>query len=117
MTFWTQKHNNYSTREAIDLLDIEYNLSGTKSRFYEVENALSSTKNLEKRENILNTLITQSKRSLELEASRYSIGSRDMRSLTNAQLALIQSKLNLLRVQSELRIQRANLYLALGGGL
>jgi glycosyltransferase involved in cell wall biosynthesis len=26
--WWTQKHNNYSIREAIDLLDIELNLSG-----------------------------------------------------------------------------------------
>ena len=33
LTFWTQKHNNYSTREAIDLLDIEYNLSGNLQEF------------------------------------------------------------------------------------
>jgi glycosyltransferase involved in cell wall biosynthesis len=28
LTWWTQKHNGYATREAIDLLDTEYNLSG-----------------------------------------------------------------------------------------
>lgn len=28
LTWWIQKHNGYATREAIDLLDIEYNLSG-----------------------------------------------------------------------------------------
>ncbi len=30
LTWWTQKHNNYSIREAIDLLDIQYNFAETQ---------------------------------------------------------------------------------------
>ena len=29
LTWWTNKHNNYATREAIDLLNIKYNFSAT----------------------------------------------------------------------------------------
>lgn len=29
LTWWTNKHNNYATREAIDLLNIKYNFSST----------------------------------------------------------------------------------------
>ncbi len=30
LTWWTQKHNNYTIREAIDLLDIKYNFANTE---------------------------------------------------------------------------------------
>jgi glycosyltransferase involved in cell wall biosynthesis len=31
LTYWTEKHNNYSIREALELLDIEIGLSGVKN--------------------------------------------------------------------------------------
>lgn len=85
--------------------------------FYEVENTLSLEKTLHDREMIAQSLVEQSKQSATIEASRYSIGSKDMRALANAQLVVLQKEIALLRVQSEQRIVRANLYLALGGSL
>ena len=43
------------------------------------------------------------------------IGSGDLRSVQQQQLSWNASRVNLLRVQSERRIQRVNLHLALGG--
>jgi outer membrane protein TolC len=54
-------------------------------------------------------------RALELEETRYRVGSRDLRSVEEQQLALYDARIALLRVQSEQRIQRVNLHLALGG--
>ncbi len=85
--------------------------------FYEVENTLSHNKNLLARERTLASLVDQSRKTLQLEEARYKIGSRDMRALADAQIKLIQAQMALLRVQSELRIQRVNLYLALGGNI
>jgi outer membrane protein TolC len=54
-------------------------------------------------------------RVVELEEVRYRVGARDLRSVSQQQLALYAARMTLLRAQSEQRIQRVNLYLALGG--
>jgi outer membrane protein TolC len=43
------------------------------------------------------------------------VGSVDLRSVSQQQLALFAARSALIRVQSEARVQRVNLYLALGG--
>jgi NodT family efflux transporter outer membrane factor (OMF) lipoprotein len=83
--------------------------------FAEVEDALAIQDNLRSRENYLAQVAADNSRALELEETRYRVGSRDLRSVTEQQLALYDARIALLRVQSEQRIQRVNLHLALGG--
>jgi outer membrane protein TolC len=52
---------------------------------------------------------------LRLAEARYRVGSGDLRQVEQQQLAYQSTRLNLLRVQSERRVQRVNLHLALGG--
>jgi outer membrane protein, multidrug efflux system len=83
--------------------------------FGDVENALSSEFALADREQILTSAVADAQHALELAESRYRIGSGDLRQVEQQQLAYESARLNLLRVQSERRVQRVNLHLALGG--
>ena len=83
--------------------------------FGDVENALSSEFALEDRETILAAAVNDAARALELAEFRYRVGSGDLRAVEQQQLAYHSSRMNLLRVQSERRVQRVNLHLALGG--
>jgi multidrug efflux system outer membrane protein len=83
--------------------------------FNEVETALASELSLAAREEVLRQGMTDSTRVLDLERQRYKVGSRDLRSVTQQQLATYANALALLRVQTEQRVQRVQLHLALGG--
>jgi NodT family efflux transporter outer membrane factor (OMF) lipoprotein len=84
--------------------------------FSEVENALSNESSLSEREAILDAAVRDAERALQLEEVRYRVGSVDLRPVVQRQLALYAARMTLLRVQSERRVQRVNLHLALGGG-
>jgi NodT family efflux transporter outer membrane factor (OMF) lipoprotein len=83
--------------------------------FGDVENAMSSELALRQRESILTAAAADAGRALELAETRYRIGLGDLRSVQQQQVAYLSSKMNLLRVKSEQRVQRVNLHLALGG--
>jgi NodT family efflux transporter outer membrane factor (OMF) lipoprotein len=83
--------------------------------FGDVENALSSEFALADREQILTAAVSDAGRALELAETRYRVGSGDLRQVEQQQLAYESARMNLLRVQSERRVQRVNLHLALGG--
>jgi NodT family efflux transporter outer membrane factor (OMF) lipoprotein len=84
--------------------------------FGDVENAMSSELAFLEREQILLRANAQSDRALELAKVAFNVGSIDLRPVQQQQLASFASSSALVRVQSEQRIQRVNLYLALGGG-
>lgn len=84
--------------------------------FSEVENALSSERSMREREAILSTAAVEAERAVGFAQTRYRVGSGDLRGVQQQQLAYHSTRMNLLRVQSERRIQRVNLHLALGGG-
>ena len=83
--------------------------------FGDVENALSSEFALADRERILTATVADAARALELAETRYRVGLGDLRQVEQQQLAYHSVRMNLLRVQSERRVQRVNLHLALGG--
>jgi outer membrane protein TolC len=83
--------------------------------FADVENALSNEQALQERETILASAVSDAKRALELSETRYRVGAGDLRSVEQQQLTYRQARMTLLRVQSERRVQRVNLHLALGG--
>ena len=83
--------------------------------FSDVENAMSSELALRQREEILAAAVADSERALFLAQTRYRVGSGDLRSVQQQQVAYLSSRMNLLRVQTEQRVQRVNLHLALGG--
>ncbi len=83
--------------------------------FAEVETALSQEATLREREPILSEQVALATRALDLERVRYRVGSSDMRPVLQQQMATYAARTALLRVQSERRVQRVNLYLALGG--
>jgi outer membrane protein TolC len=85
------------------------------SAFGDVENALSSEFALQERETILSAAVSDAERALRLAETRYRVGSGDLRAVEQQQLAYHASRMNLLRVQSERRVQRVNLHLSLGG--
>ena len=87
-----------------------------QSSFAEVENALAAENALRDRDAILEANITDNARALELVRIQYRVGSADQRAVEQRQLALYNARMSLLRVQTERRAQRVNLYLALGGG-
>ncbi len=84
--------------------------------FSDVENALAAEIALRDRDAILSANIVDSARSLELVQIQFRVGSADLRGVEQSQLALYNARMTLLRVQTERRAQRVNLYLALGGG-
>ncbi|MFL6648885.1 MAG: efflux transporter outer membrane subunit [Sulfurifustaceae bacterium] len=92
----------------------EYARVGLRA-FNEVESALASEFTLKERETILRDVVAQNERALTLAQTRYRLGAVDLRSVSQQQLSLYAASTALLRVQSEARIQRVNLYLALGG--
>jgi NodT family efflux transporter outer membrane factor (OMF) lipoprotein len=81
----------------------------------DVENALAAGKTLAEREQLLQRIVADNQRTLDLEQSSYRIGKTDLRSVQQQQLNLFAARLSLLRVQSEQLSQRVNLHLALGG--
>jgi NodT family efflux transporter outer membrane factor (OMF) lipoprotein len=83
--------------------------------FNEVENALANEANLREREPILAAQVDDGTRALELEQVRYRVGSRDLRTVTQQQMAVYAARSTLLRVQADRCVQRVNLLLALGG--
>jgi multidrug efflux system outer membrane protein len=83
--------------------------------FNEVESALANEAALAKREPLLRQGLSENQRALGLEQQRYQVGSRDLRSVQQQQLATLGASINLLRLQSEQRLQRVQLHLALGG--
>jgi NodT family efflux transporter outer membrane factor (OMF) lipoprotein len=93
----------------------EYATVGSRA-FSEVEGALSTAFNLDRREDVLARSVTANERSLGYARVRFDVGSGDLRGIRQQQLALHATRTSLLRVQSERLIQRVNLHLALGGG-
>ena len=93
----------------------QYASIGLKA-FGEVENALAGEAAATDRVAILESQVLDRSRAFELEQVRYRVGSTDLRSVTQQQLALYGSRSALLRMQTERLSQRVTLYLALGGG-
>ena len=93
----------------------EYARTGQRA-FAEVENALAAENTLRDRETILDATVRDSARALELAEIQYRVGSVDLRAVEQNHLALYTTRMSQLRVQTERRAQRVNLYLALGGG-
>jgi multidrug efflux system outer membrane protein len=83
--------------------------------FSDVENALASESSMRSREEGLVATVVSARRALQLADDRYRVGVGDLRSVQEQQLAWHSARVNLLRVQSEQRIQRVNLHIALGG--
>jgi outer membrane protein TolC len=83
--------------------------------FSDVEGSLAGESAMLARESVLATSVADSERALRLAETRYRVGSGDLRSVQQQQISWNAARVNLLRVQSERRIQRVNLHLALGG--
>ncbi len=83
--------------------------------FSEVENALSAETAFADREDMLQAAADDAQRALAMQTSRYTVGAGDLRPVAQQQIALHSTRMQLLRVQAERRVQRVNLHLALGG--
>jgi multidrug efflux system outer membrane protein len=92
----------------------EYGRVGIRA-FGEVEAALSAGFAADEREVILARAVTSNARTVELAQVRLNVGSGDLRAVLQQNIALYAARTALLRVQSERRVQRVNLHLALGG--
>jgi NodT family efflux transporter outer membrane factor (OMF) lipoprotein len=93
----------------------EYGRVGARA-FGEVEDALASEFAARRREEALVRAVAENQHALELAQVRYRVGSGDLRSVQQQQLAVYGANSSLLRVQTEQLVQRVNVYLALGGG-
>jgi NodT family efflux transporter outer membrane factor (OMF) lipoprotein len=83
--------------------------------FGEVEAALSAEIAARDREQILAQTLADNQRAFEIVQTQFKVGSTDFRFVTQRQLALNATQSSLIRMQAEQRVQRVNLYLALGG--
>jgi outer membrane protein, multidrug efflux system len=83
--------------------------------FGEVENALTAEIAAREREQILAQAMTDNQRAFEVVQTQFKVGSTDLRFVTQRQLALNATQSSLIRMQTEQRVQRVNLHLALGG--
>ena len=81
-----------------------------------MENALGAEQMLQRRQTILEELVRDGARAVEVSAARYAVGREDLLIGLNYRVRLFSSQLALLRVRSERIVQRINLHLALGGG-
>jgi outer membrane protein TolC len=84
--------------------------------FSEVESALASTFAADEREQLLAAVVASNARAVELAKTRLRVGSGDMRSVLQQDVALSAARAALVRVQAERLVQRINLNLAVGGG-
>ncbi len=83
--------------------------------FGEVETALASEIAAREREQILAQTLSDNQRALQIVQTQYKVGSTDLRFVTQRQLALNATQSALIRMETEQRVQRVNLHLALGG--
>src|SRR5262245_225244 len=83
--------------------------------FGEVEGTLSAENAAREREQILAQTLSDNQRAYEIVQTQYKVGSTDLRYVSQRQLALNATRAALVRMQSEQRVQRVNLHLALGG--
>ena len=93
----------------------EYGRIGARA-FNEVESALSSGINLQRRAEVLSRSVTANENALGFARVRYDVGSGDLRGVQQQLITLHAARTSLVHVQAERLIQRVNLYLALGGG-
>jgi NodT family efflux transporter outer membrane factor (OMF) lipoprotein len=93
----------------------QYARAGQRA-FSEVEGALAAERTLRDRNTLLEAVVRDNERAVELAQIQYRVGSIDLRTVEQRQLALYAARTSQLRVQSEQRAQRVNLHLALGGG-
>jgi outer membrane protein, multidrug efflux system len=92
----------------------EYAAVGLRA-FGEVEGALAAEIASREREQILTQVLSDSQQALGVVQTQFRVGSTDLRFVEQRQLALNATRSALIRVQAEQRVQRVNLYLALGG--
>jgi multidrug efflux system outer membrane protein len=81
----------------------------------DVENALAAETTLAERAQLLQRVLADNQRALDLAQTSYRVGKTDLRSVQQQQLNLLAARLSLLRVQSDQLSQRVNLHLVLGG--
>jgi NodT family efflux transporter outer membrane factor (OMF) lipoprotein len=81
----------------------------------EVEDALTSARNLSERRELLEKVVAEYARALDLLSVDYRVGKVDLLTLLQQNLLADSARISLLRVRSEQLIQRINLHLALGG--
>lgn len=93
----------------------QYARAGQRA-FSEVEGALAAERTLRDRNTLLQSVVSDNERAVELAQIQYRVGNVDLRAVEQRQLALYAARTSHLRVQSEQRAQRVNLHLALGGG-
>ena len=106
---------NVEIRTAEQKLAVaEYGRIGARA-FNDVETALSAGFTADEREVILQRAVTVNARTFELTQVRFRVGSGDLRAVLQQSIALYGARTALLRMQSERRVQRVNLHLALGG--
>jgi multidrug efflux system outer membrane protein len=81
----------------------------------EVEDALTSSKIIGERRELLEKVVAEHTRALELLNVEYRVGKVDLRTVLQQNLLVDEARVLLLRMRSEQLIQRINLHLALGG--
>jgi NodT family efflux transporter outer membrane factor (OMF) lipoprotein len=92
----------------------EYAVVGLRA-FGEVEGALAAEIAAREREQILTQALSDNQQALTVVQTQFKVGSTDLRFVEQRQLALTSTRSALIRVQTEQRVQRVNLHLALGG--
>ncbi len=92
----------------------EYGAVGLRA-FGEVEGALAAEIAAREREEILAQVLSDNQQALTVVQTQFNVGSTDLRSVEQRQLALSATRSALIRMQAEQRVQRVNLHLALGG--
>jgi NodT family efflux transporter outer membrane factor (OMF) lipoprotein len=81
----------------------------------DVENALSASAILAERVAILQQVLADQRRALELDQRSYEVGRTDMRAVQQQQQQVQAAQVDYLRARSEELAQRVNLHLVLGG--
>jgi multidrug efflux system outer membrane protein len=92
----------------------EYASVGLRA-FGEVENALTAEIAAREREAILEQAMADNQRAFEIVRTQFDVGKTDFRFVSQRQLVLNSTRSSIIRMQTEQRIQRVNLHLALGG--
>ena len=92
----------------------EYAVVGLRA-FGEVEAALAAEIAAREREQILAAALADTEQALTIAQTQFKVGSNDLRLVEERQMAVSAARSALIRMQTEQRIQRVNLHLALGG--
>lgn len=112
---FSRRYSTIAAREQMEMAVESYNLT-VMTAVEEVDNAMTSYVNSLRHIDLLDNVISQSRKSLELSVDLYKRGLAQFSNVVDAQMSLLENQNSLIMAQGQALTSLITLYEALGGG-